>query len=197
VTERLAYGQCRRCAADTVDSTYRCAHCGSDDVELFHMPVVYGTSSTTDTAAFDGDEPAHDPAAAPNTRDVHHDHSAIMLPAAVVLALGGCIACMVGAHQDGGEGVWVSLIILGVTGGPFVLFALGDLARRGNEQAFASTAAVIGVVMSLGVAMISGLAGSLFTSGGATSAIVSVSPLLFVLAALAGGIAAAHRGEPR
>jgi hypothetical protein len=87
VTERLAYGQCRRCAADTVDSTYRCAHCGSDDVELFHMPVVYGASSTTDTAAFDGDEPAHDPAAAPNTRDVHHDHSAIMLPAAVVLAL--------------------------------------------------------------------------------------------------------------
>jgi hypothetical protein len=113
-----------------------------------------------------------------------------MMPAAVVLALCGSSACLIGVYQDGNASVSISLVILGVTGGPFVLFALGAFAQRKKEQAFASAAAVIGAVISLGDAMLSGLAGSFFTSSGATSTILSESPLFFVLAALAGGIAA-------
>jgi hypothetical protein len=193
VTEKLAYGQCRRCAAYAESPTYECATCGINDVEWFPMPVVYVATSNRGTVTFDGDEPANDHATAQNRRDVQHDHRSVMLPAAGVLAFCGSIACLIGAYQGSNASVSVSLVILGVTGGPFVMFALGAFAHRKKEQAFASAAATIGAVMSLGEAFISGLAGSLFTSSGAPSTILSVAPVLFVLAALAGGIAAGSR----
>jgi hypothetical protein len=193
VTEKLAYGQCRRCAAYAESPTYECATCGINDVEWFPTPVVYVATSNRGTVTFHGDEPANDHATAQNRRDAQHDHRSVMLPAAGVLAFCGSIACLLGAYQGGNASVSVSLVVLGVTGGPFVLFGLGDLARRRKEQAFASAAALVAAVMSLGDAFISGLAGSFFTSSGATSTVLSVSPLLFVLAALAGGIAAGSR----
>jgi hypothetical protein len=45
VTERLTYGQCRRCGAYADSPTYRCEICGTNYVELFPTPVALDSTA--------------------------------------------------------------------------------------------------------------------------------------------------------
>ena len=47
MTEKIAYGQCQRCAAYAHSPTYKCESCGTNYVELFPSPVSFESADAS------------------------------------------------------------------------------------------------------------------------------------------------------